>query len=71
MAFEKTDAKGFLKDSKTGVVINNNMVELDQILAAREKKNRERDMEQKVERLESDILDIKSMLTQLLQKATP
>lgn len=68
MAYEKTNAAGYMKHSKTGVVINTNEGEYKQILAAREKLAKEQALKSEVTNLKSELDTMKSMLTQILDR---
>lgn len=68
MPFEKTNAPGYIKDTKEGVVINTNHQEYEQILAARQKKHESDAVKADVEQLKNDMHDIKAMLSQLLNR---
>lgn len=64
----KTDHPGYLKDSSTGVIINTNDVEYQKILQSRVKQRESQDLVARVAKLESGIDDIKSLLTQLMNR---
>lgn len=68
MTLEKTNVPGYMKDPKNGMVINTNEGEYEQILAAREKRAKEKALEESVHKLKSDMDVIKSMLSQLLNR---
>ena len=54
-----------VKDKNTGAVLNTN---LDSLKAYRAKRKKDLEMNNKIEQLENDIGDIKSMLKELLNK---
>ena len=65
------DKKEFVRDTSNKAILNTNMEELKTYYAERDlaiKKNEEKlMMEQKVNKLEEDITDIKQMLRELVQ----
>ena len=58
----KTDIEGYLKDEKTGAIVNNNFHELDMILIQRKQHLENVELKTKVSQLEDDIRTIKEML---------
>ena len=54
-----------VKDSETGAILNTN---LDSLSAYKVKRKRDAEMQNRVDKMESDIGDIKSMLKELLNK---
>lgn len=70
MSFEKTDSPGYLKNTKTGVVINNNDGDYQRIVAAREKYEAEQALKNEVNTLKSDVKEIKDMLSQILHRVS-
>ena len=64
----KTDHPGYLKDSMTGVIINTNDTDYQKILRSRVKQKESEELASRVSRLESGIDDIKSLLTQLMNR---
>jgi len=54
-----------VKDSETGAILNTN---LDSLSAYKAKRKRDAEMQNRVDKMESDIGDIKSMLKELLNK---
>lgn len=69
------DKKEFVRDISNKAILNTNMEELKTYYAERDlaiKKNEEKlMMEQKVNKLEEDITDIKQMLRELVQMRNP
>ena len=59
------DESDLVKDKNTGAVLNTN---LDSLKAYREKRKKDLEMGNKIDQLENDIGDIKSMLIELLNK---
>lgn len=59
------DESDLVKDKNTGAVLNTN---LDSLKAYRAKRKKDLEMNNKIEQLENDIGDIKSMLKELLNK---
>ena len=56
------DQSGFFRDSETGAIINNNSNDYDTYVSNRDKLLSEKE---RIDKLESDIGDIKRMLQQL------
>ena len=54
---------GFYRDTKTGAIINKNHLEYQSYIKQREKLNSEKD---RIDRLENDVNDIKSMLNNIV-----
>jgi len=54
-----------VKDSDTGAILNTN---LDSLSAYKAKRKKDAEMQNRVDKLENDIGDIKSMLKELLNK---
>jgi len=69
------DKKDFVRDISNKAILNTNMEELKTYYAERDlaiKRNEEKlMMEQKVNKLEEDITDIKQMLRELVQMRNP
>jgi hypothetical protein len=69
------DKKDFVRDVSNKAILNTNMEELKTYYAERDlaiRKNEEKlMMEQKVNKLEEDITDIKQMLRELVQMRNP
>jgi hypothetical protein len=69
------DKKEFVRDTSNKAILNTNMEELKTYYAERDlaiKRNEEKlMMEQKVNKLEEDITDIKQMLRELVQMRNP
>lgn len=65
--FQKTNIPGYLKDEKTKVVVNVNDNELTQYRYVRDKVLKQNDINIKIDKLESDIDDIKFLLHTLIK----
>lgn len=59
------DESDLVKDKNTGAVLNTN---LDSLKAYRAKRKKDAEMQNRVDKMENDIGDIKSMLKELLNK---
>mgnify|MGYP002641558352 FL=1 len=63
---------GLYKDPTTSIFINKNKVEIDRARKYKklrlQKKEEERELKQKVDNLQNDISELKSMFQQLLEK---
>jgi hypothetical protein len=59
------NAPGFGRDPETGAVININTSAVNTAKKAKENRNRQK---QEIEQLKQDVNDIKSMLTQIIEK---
>lgn len=59
------NAPGFARDAETGAIININTSAINMARKAKENRNREK---QEIEQLRKDVDDIKSMLTQIIEK---
>lgn len=66
------DEPDFARDEESGAIININRSEIQYAREAKRlrqlKKREERNLKDKVDRLESDMRDIKSLLSQLVEK---
>lgn len=66
MALVKVEGhNGYLKNTETGVVLNNNVSEID---AARKRKVQRKQQEDDINNLKNEISDIKQMLGKLMEK---
>lgn len=66
MRIVKSDnAPGFGRDPETGAIININTSAIQTARKAKENRNRQK---QEIEQLKQDVNDIKSMLTQIIEK---
>ncbi len=68
MPYKKTNIPGLYKDTTTGVIINRNKGEYEAIKAKRAQAKKQADLAHKVERMESEISDIKTLLLKLVDK---
>jgi hypothetical protein len=64
----KTNIPGYVKDQKTGMVINKDVGDYQIYLAQRSKILSNNELTAKVEKLETDITEIKSLLLQVINK---
>lgn len=62
----ETNYPGYLKDTDSGVIINNNEEEYKKFLAAREASKRNNSLCKRMTEVENDLCDIKGLLQQLL-----
>lgn len=67
-----TDKPGFVRDPRSGAVLNINNSEVERVRAAKrarkEKEQQQAQLRHDVDNLKNDIKDIKSMLAQLVEK---
>ena len=67
-----TDKPGFVRDPRSGAVLNINNSEVERVRAAKkarkEKEQQQAQLRYDVDNLKNDIKDIKSMLAQLVEK---
>lgn len=68
MSYVKTNVPGYLKDEKTGMVINKDVKEYQIYLAQRSKILSNKELGTKVDAMESEISEIKSLLLQVIKK---
>lgn len=66
MTLVETNHPGYYKDTETGVIINNNEEEYKKFLAQREASKRSNNISNKINELENDLKDIKSLLQQII-----
>ena len=59
------NAPGYARDPETGAIININTSAIQVARKAKENRNRQK---QEIEQLKQDVNDIKSMLTQIIEK---
>ena len=62
----QTNVAGYLKDTDSGAIINNNQDEYKKYLAAREANKKNNDLCKKMTELEDELRTIKNLLSQLL-----
>lgn len=67
MAFQKTSTPGYMKDPNTGAVINTATTEYQVYLAHRAKILSNKELSAKVDKLETDITEIKNLLLQIVK----
>ena len=63
-----TNHPGYVKDTDTGVIINNNEEEYKRFMAAREASKRNNSLCKRMADVENDLRDIKSLLQQLIHR---
>lgn len=64
----ETNHPGYLKDTESGVIINNNEEEYKKFLAAREASKRNNSLCKRMTDVENELRDIKSLLVQLVHR---
>jgi hypothetical protein len=64
----ETNHVGYVKDTDTGVIINNNKEEYKKFLAAREASKKTNNLCNRIDEVEKDLQDIKSLLLQLVHR---
>jgi hypothetical protein len=64
----ETNHIGYVKDTDTGVIINNNEEEYKKFLAARESSRKTNNLCNRIDEVEKDLQDIKSLLLQLVHR---
>ena len=62
----KTDNPGFLKDTNSGAIINNDDEAYRKFLAAREASKKNNALCKRIESVEDDLKDIKNLLLQIV-----
>ena len=63
-----TNYPGYVKDTDTGTIINNDDQELQKFLAARELSKRNNNLSSRMSAVENDLSDIKRLLLQLVHR---
>lgn len=63
---QKTNTPGFYKDTETGVIINKNDTDYEKFKAAREEIKKNKQIAVRMDNLETELKDIKSLLLQLV-----
>lgn len=64
----ETNHPGYIKDTDSGVIINNNEDEYKKFLAAREASKRNNSLCKRMTEVENDLRDIKNLLQQLIHR---
>ena len=64
----ETNHPGYIKDTESGVIINNNEEEYKKFLAAREASKRNNSLCKRMTDVENELRDIKSLLVQLVHR---
>ena len=65
MALIKTEVEGILRDTNNGALLNRDN---DALMAYKKQKNRQVQMENKLNHLENELSDIKNLLLKLVEK---
>lgn len=63
-----TNFYGYVKDTETGAIINNNEEEYKKFLAAREASKRNNSLCKRMTEVENELTEIKSLLLQLIHR---
>ena len=63
---QKTNTPGFYKDTETGAIINKNDTDYEKFKAAREEIKKNKQLAVRMDNLETELKDIKSLLLQLV-----
>jgi hypothetical protein len=63
---QKTNTPGFYKDTETGAIINKNDTDYEKFKAAREEIKKNKQLAVRMNNLETELKDIKSLLLQLV-----
>lgn len=66
MSLLKTEVQGFLKDTRSGAIINNNTQEYDRILAARQQAKTTNQLCKRMDIIEAELKTIKHLLADVL-----
>jgi len=64
----QTNHHGYVKDTDTGVIINNNDEEYKKFLAARESSKKNNNLCKRIDEVELEMREIKSLLLQLVHR---
>lgn len=64
----KTDIPGYLKDTSTGAIINNDEEAYRRFQAAREASKKNNDLCKRIDAVEGDLKDIKNLLLQIVHR---
>jgi hypothetical protein len=64
----KTNHQGYVKDTDSGVIINNDEEEYKKFLATRESIKRNNNLCKRIDEVENDLRDIKELLLQLVHR---
>ena len=63
---QKTNTPGFYKDTESGAIINKNDTDYEKFKAAREEIKKNKQLAVRMDNLETELKDIKSLLLQLV-----
>lgn len=63
-----TNHPGYVKDTESGAIINNDVEEYRKFLAAREASKRNNSLQKQVDELQNDLMEIKNILLQLVHR---
>jgi len=64
----KTDKPGYLKDTSTGAIINNDDEAYRRFQAAREASKKNNELCKRIDAVEGDLKDIKNLLLQIVHR---
>lgn len=64
----KTDQPGYLKDTSSGAIINNDDEEYRKFQAAREASKKNKDLCKRINDVEGDLKEIKNLLLQIVHR---
>lgn len=64
----ETDQPGYMKDESTGAIINLNEGEYERVLVKRKAIRKEKEMCERMFKLEDELGEIKNMLSQLIRR---
>lgn len=68
MSLVKTETPGYIRDTKTGAILNTNDLEYQSILKARREAKKGQAICQRMNTLEEELREIKDMLRQVVGK---
>ena len=58
---------GYVRDERTGMVINTQREEYERVLLTRARRKRERDLEKDLDSVKTEVKEIKDLLTRVLR----
>lgn len=64
----KTDVHGYLKDTSSGAIINNDDEAYQKFLAARAASKKNNELCKRIDAVETDLKDIKNLLLQIVHR---
>lgn len=68
MKYERTDRLGLYRDCSNGAIVNRDITALEAYKKRKEKAKEFEDLKQKQDHIENELLEIKSLLRQALEK---